>query len=340
MKKVLLLICLSVFFFSDCSKPKLASLATKTDLTKKAKPDFNKNKIRESGKGYSVDMSKVGHMPKKVALVSFYVDDPGLFKETKVGNTISYTTTNTGTANAKIFANDFYSKSIETLKTTFKSYDMELLTPAEFLTNDDQKQFYNDFKVKHSSLANIGDKLGKFFKKMGNAGTTIETDESADGFGVVKINKREISDYKKKGVQPTNLNSCGDDQMLESIGYDLCKNLEVDAVLIVFNTQLASNGWAGKSNYWMGAVNMHMFGPNPLPLKEGKKDNMFYCKGIWYAGFRTTFSKGLLINSEKRKSTDEEKKVIDANNITAYNNIVKGLANKMGTYLKKELEAK
>src|ERR1035437_495168 len=124
MKKNLLLFSVLAVFLSNCSSPKLASLATKTDLTKKAKADFNKSKIRDNGKGYSVDMTKLGHMPKKIALVSFYIDDPGLFKETKSGNTISYTTTNTGSPNAKIFANDYYSKSIESLKATFKSYDM------------------------------------------------------------------------------------------------------------------------------------------------------------------------------------------------------------------------
>lgn len=338
MKKNLLLLSLFAITFSSCTH-KLADLESKTDLSKKAKADFNRSKIKDNGRGFSVDMEKLGHMPKKVALVSFYVDDPGLFKQTKGGTTITYTTTNTGSANARVFANNFYSKSIDALKASFKANDMDLLTPSEFLTDDDKKQFYNDFVVKHTSLANIGDKLGKFFKKLGNAGTTIETDEAADGFKLLKINKREMSDYKKKSVGPANLGGCSDAEMIESIGYDLCKNLEVDAVVIIFNTQLSSQKW-GKDKFWLGAVSMHMFGPNPLPLKEGKKDNMFYSKGIWYAGYRTTFKKGLLINSAKRKSTEDEKKVIEQANTTAYNNIVNGLANKMSRYMKKELGTK
>jgi hypothetical protein len=213
---------------------------------------------------------------------------------------------------------------------------MDLLLPSEFLTDDDKKQFYNDFVLRHTTLSNIGDKISNFFKGMGNAGTSIETDEAADGFRLIKINKRDFSDYNKRSVGSTNLNGCMDANMIESLGYDLCKNLEVDAVLIIYNSQLSNTSW-GKDRFWMAGVNMHMFGPNPTPLKEGKKDNVFYSKGIWYGGFRLPFSKGLLINSAKNKNTEEEKKAIEVANTTAYNNIIRGLSNRMGTYLTKEL---
>lgn len=337
MKKFLFPIgCAVIVLITACSTPKLADLATKVDLSGKAKPDFNQSKIRESGRGFSVDMKKLGQMPKKVALVSFYVDDPGLTKVTKTGTSTSYNTTNTGSANAKMYANYFYSNSIETLKSSFKSFGMELLTPNEFLDNNDKKQFYNDFVVRHTQANELGAKISKFFKKLSNSSTTIEVDEPADGFNLLKVNSRETSDPKKKTVGAITCTS-NDAQMIESIGYDLCKNLEVDAVLIVFNTQLASEAWAGRDNYWLAAANMQLFGPNPTPLKEGKKDNMFYSKGIWYGGFRMTFKKGKLINSAKRKATDAEKAIIDAANVTGYNNVMKGLATKMGTYLTKEL---
>jgi len=338
MKKALIIFgFVGIGFFTQCSPPKLADLATEKDLSGKAKPDFNMAKIRDNGRGFSVDMKKLGQMPKKIALVSFYTDDPGLTVISRLGNTITTNTYNTGSANATMYANQFYTQSIETLKTTFKIYGMDLLTPDEFLTDNDKKSFYNNFQVKHTKLNGIGEKLGKFFKNLSNSSTTIETDEAADGFKLLKINSRETVDPKKVSLTPNNLAGSGDSQMIESIGYDLCKNLEVDAVLIIYNSHLASEGWAGKDKFWLAAANMHLFGPNPTPLKEGKKDNMFYSKGIWYAGFRMTFKKGQLINSAKRKATDTEKKAIEDANKTAYNNVVKGLATKMGTYLTKEL---
>ena len=336
MKKTLQILAAFTLLVSSCSPPKLASLALKPDLTSKSKIDFNKSKINDNGKGFCVDMKKLGKLPKKVALISFYVDDPGMFKKSNGGSTINYVTTNTGSANAKMYANYFYKNSIETLKATYKTYGMELLTPSEFLTDDDKKQFYNDFVLRHTTLSAVGDKISNFFKGATTAGTSIETDEAADGFKLIKINKRDFSNYDKRAVSPQNLAGCMDANMIESLGYDLCKNLDVDAVVIVYNSQLSNQRW-GKDRYWMAAVNMQMFGPNPTPLKEGKKDNVFYSKGIWYAGYRMPFSKGLLINSAKNKNTEEEKKAIEAANIVGYNNAVKGLSNKLGTYLTKEL---
>ena len=228
-----------------CSTPKLSGYAKKTDLTSKAKYDFNKSKIRESGRGFCVDMAALGKMPKRVALVSFYIDDPGITKVSGTNATgKSYNTTNTGSDNGKLFANEFASKSIETLKAEFRTYGITVLSPSEFLTDDDKKQAYNDFVVKHTSLNKLGEKFAKWAKKMGNAGTTIEMDEAASGYKLIKINKTEQADPKKKAVQPQNLNGSIDGQMIETVGYDLCKSLEVDAVLIIFNTQLADTKWS------------------------------------------------------------------------------------------------
>jgi hypothetical protein len=336
MKNLLSLTAAAVLLTAACSAPKLSSYAAKTDLKSKAKYDFNRSKINESGRGFAVDMTALGKMPKRIALVSFYIDDPGITKVSGTNSTgKTYNTTNTGSANGKIFANDFSSKSIETLKATFKTYGIDVLTPNEFLTDDDKKQAYNDFVVKHTTGNKIGEKFTKWVKKVGNLGTTIEMDEAADGYKLVKINKSEISDDKKKSVAIQNLNGSIDGQMIESVGYDLCKSLEVDAVMIVFNNQLADTKWA-RTRYWLSAVNMHILGPNPTPLKEGKKDNNLYSKGLFYCGVRIPFKKGLAINP---KIKDEVKKTEnDKLNYVAYNNMIAGCANKIGSYLQKELD--
>lgn len=335
MKKLISLSVTAALVISACSAPKLSSYAKKTDLTSKAKYDFNRSKIRDNGKGFAVDMGALGKMPKRVALVSFYIDDPGITKVSGTNATgKTWNTTNTGSTNGKIFANEFYSKSVETLKSSFSKYGITILTPSEFLTDDDKKQAYNDFVVKHTTANKIGERFAKAVKNMGNAGTTIEMDEVADGFKLVKINKRDMSDDKKKAVQPNNLNGSIDGQLIESVGYDLARSLEVDAVLIVYNSQLADTKWS-KTRFWLSAVNMQMFGPNPTPLKEGKKDNNSYSKGLFYCGVRMPFSKGLAINP---KIKDEALKAEnDKQNDVAYNNMIAGCSNKIGSYLQKEL---
>lgn len=335
MKNSLLIGLCLIVFITACSAPKLSQFAEKTDLKSKAKYDFNPNKIRKNGKGFAIDMKALGKLPKRIALISFYVDDPGLTKVTKSPSSSSWNTTNTGSDNAKIYANYFYKQSIQVLKSSFATYGMEVLSPDEFLKTKEQSDAYQNFVMKHTTMNKIGNGLKKMMKNLGSASTTIETDEPADNFILVKINNRENSDPKKKSVEVQNLSNCMDGQMIESIGYDLCKSLNVDAVLVVYNTQLADEAW-GKTRFWLSAVNMQLFGPNPLPLQEGKKDGNSYNKGLFYCGVRMSFSKGLLINP---KIKDENK--LAANEVAnqkAYQNMIASCVNKISIYLKKELE--
>lgn len=329
-----------MFMFTQCSPPKLSGLAQKESLESKAKLDFNDAKINESGKGFSVNMKYLPALPKKIALVSFYVDDPGITKVT--GNNQSgktYYTTNTGSGAAKAYANEFLNNGgLESIKTTFKKYDMEILTPSEFLTDDNKKQYYNDYVVQNSKGNEIAGKLGAFFKAGANAGTTIETDEAADGYKLLKVNKREWLDTEHKNrAAVQNLAGSLNNMMIESMGYDLCKNLDVDAVLVVYNTQSCDKKWS-RDRHWVNAVSMYMFAPNPLPLKEGKKDNMFYSKGLFYSGTRIAFKKPLVIDP---KIKDEALKAQNQkDNYVAYSKIVAGLADKTGKHLTKEFAKK
>ena len=335
MKNLIYLTAGAILIAAACSTPKLSAYATKTDLTSKAKYDFNRSKIRENGKGFAVDMKALGKMPKRIALVSFYIDDPGITKVSGSNATgKSYKTTNTGDDNGKIFANNFSSKSMETLKASFKAHGIDVLTPSEFLTDDDKKQAYNDFVVKHTAGNKLGEKLTKWLKNSGSAGTAIEMDQAADGYRLIKINKNETANPKKKAVGTANLGGSIDGQMIESVGYDLAKSLEVDAVLIVFNTQLCDTK-RSNTRFYLGAVNMHILGPNPTPLKEGKKDNNFYSKGLFYCGTRMSFKKGLIINPKLKDETLKTEN--DKQNYVAYNNMIAGCANKIGTYLEAEL---
>lgn len=335
LSKVIAALLITSILISSCSPTKLSSYATETSLSGKAKFDFNQSKIRANGKGFSIDMKALGKMPKRIALVSFYVDDPGITKVS--GSNYSgktYNTTNTGSTNAQFYANYFLNASIQNIKEGFNKYGMEVLLPNEFLTSQEKKDAYNNFVVQHTTLNKIGQGLSKFVKNMGNMSTSIETDEAADGFKLVKINNRETSDAKKVTVQTNNLNGSIDGQMIESVGYELAKVLDVDAVLVIYNSQLANEKW-GKSRFYLCALNMHLFGPNPTPLKEGKRDGNGYSKGLFYCGVRMPFKKGLIINPKFKD--DKEKETNDNLNVTAYQNMVNGCIKKMGDYLKKEL---
>jgi len=339
MKKNLSLISFTLLL-AACATPKLSSLAKKESLEGKAKLDFNQDKIRESGKGFSINMKYLTALPKKIALVSVYVDDPGITKVSGTNSTgKSYTTTNTGSAAAAAFATEFLTNGgLESLKTTFKKYDMDILTPEEFLTDDTKKQYYNGFVVQNSKLNELGSKIGAFFKSSGNAGTTIETDEAATGYKLMKINKREWLDTKhhnRAAVQ--NLDGSINNMMIESMGSDLCKNLSVDAVLVLYTTQSCDKKWS-RDRHWMNAVGMYMFAPNPLPLKEGKKDNMFYSKGLFYCGTRIAFKKALAIDPKIKDETLKAQNQKD--NYVAYCKVISGLADRMGNYYKKEFAKK
>jgi hypothetical protein len=105
--------------------------------------------------------------------------------------------------------------------------------------------------------------------------------------------------------------------------------------MIVYNTQLSDEAW-GKTRFWLSAVNMHLFGPNPTPLKEGKNDGNSYNKGLFYCGVRMNFSKGLLINPKIKGQTKAE--INESANQKAYKNMIAGCSNKIIKYLSKELE--
>ncbi len=320
----------AAIIITGCAAPKLSKYASQADMQKKARYDVSTSTINDNGKGFTVDFDKLKQKPKRVALVSFYTEDPGFTKVTGTNMTgKNFTTTNTGEAGAKMYANYFYQASIANIKKSFADNGMELLTPAEYLNTTDKKNYYNSFTVKHSKLNKVGAALTKFMKRAGNAGTTIECKAAADGFILADLNKNSpIADAKKKAVKKNGGVGVFDNEMIECLGNDLCKELDVDAVVIVMNTQLCDK----RSRHYLAATSMYMFGPNPLPLKEGKKDNMFYSKGLFYTGYRMAFKKGLHIDAKAK--TEEEKARLDTDNKKAYNNMITSITAKMASDIK------
>lgn len=321
----------SIMFGQKPLKPTPLQKATVdvAKLTKKSKMDQPREKINSSGRGYIARMNVVGSAPKRVALVSFYTFDPGT--TVKTGNMVK--TTNVGEAQGSAYATAFYTKGIESLKSTFKTYGMEVLTPDQYLTDDTKKKYYNDFVVKNAKSNELGNKFAKWAKNAGSNGTSIVTNGPADGFRTFKIHYDLKDPFDK-----WNLNDCQNNEMMECMGYDLAKALDVDAVIVIYNTMTVHMKWF-KDRYCLHATSMYMFGPNPTPLKEGKDDNKYYSKGIFYSGTRISFGEsGILLNpKEPKKATPEMLAEIEKNRFNGYENILAGLATKMGDYIKEEL---
>ncbi len=310
------------------SVPKLSHYADKTDLSSKARYDVSKSTIRDNGRGFTVDFAKLKNSPRRIALVSFYVEDPGITKKSGTNSTgKSYHTTNTSQAGVEAFADYFYKVSADTMARIFKANDMDILKPSEFLVTDDKKEYYKSFEAKHSTLNKIGGKITAYFKKSGDYGTTLESKGTAPGFTLCNLNTNNfIASAKNKSVKLNGGVGEFDDKLIESMGYDLCTKLDVDAVIVVTNTIVCDTKHR-KARHFLSAVSMYMFGPNPLPLAEGKKDNMFYSKGLFYSGYRMAFKKGLCIDpriKDEVKKTENEKL-----NEKAYNNMVATIAAKM-----------
>lgn len=79
--------------------------------------------------------------------------------------------------------------------------------------------------------------------------------------------------------------------MTSSLGYDLAKGLDVDAVVVCYI--ITRKPKKKKENYVVDAVNLFMFGPNPKG--EGPDDKN---RGQFYCGTRY-FAKQLEFSSEK-----------------------------------------
>ena len=313
---------------AGCKVPKLSSYADKTDLSSKARYDVSKSTLRDNGRGFTVDFAKLPHSPKRVALVSFYVEDPGITKKSGSNSTgKSFNTTAMTDEGARQLANYFYDVCKGKMGDAFKAGNIDILTPSQFLTNEDMRSYYKAFEVQHSSLNKVGGKITAFFKKSGNAGTTLESKAAADGFTLCNLNTNNfVADAKKKAVKPVGGVGTFDDKLIESMGYDLCKKLNVDAVVVVTNTIVSDNKHR-QSRHFLSAVSMYMFGPNPLPLAEGKKDNMFYSKGLFYTGYRMAFKKGLCM--DPRIKDEGQKKENEKKNVQAYNNMISSIIIKM-----------
>ena len=84
---------LLVVLVISCKSPRLSRYTDVNEPASHAKYDVSELKIRDNGRGYTVDFAKLPHLPGRVALVSFYAEGAGAGKKCAANtiNAVSYT---------------------------------------------------------------------------------------------------------------------------------------------------------------------------------------------------------------------------------------------------------
>ena len=125
-----------------------------------------------------------------------------------------------------------------------------------------------------------------------------------------------------EGAFTFHLNEFKRKEVYEQLGYELCKGLDVDAVLMINNVIMTKD----KINIDMLGVGMSMFGLNPISLEPGEKEGPLYRKGNLYCALRLTIA-------APTKDTEDPAGNVETD---GYENIMIGMGNRMGTWLKEE----
>lgn len=310
-----LFICLGHGLMAQKSTP----FADKTASVDKIKAKFDfpaEGRTSKKGSGYSANVDLLNPKPKKVALISYYLYDPACGKSTKSStSTHVYSSASVWTTPqtlAQTHVDGFYEKSIAPLKAGFEEYGIDLLTPDEFLDTEEKKEFFYGFnqesgKKEKTSRTQIG------YNVAAKGGTLkiCPYDEGYRPFFVVNepLNESQLANFVNMGVFGSNR------KMTSSLGYELAKGLNVDAVVVCYIVTRKPK--KKKEDYVVDAVSLFMFGPNPKA--DGPDDKN---RGQFYCGTRF-FAKHLQFASSKT-------------GVTSYDymgNVMTALSKKMGNWV-------
>ncbi|MGB0391207.1 MAG: ankyrin repeat domain-containing protein [Salibacteraceae bacterium] len=291
--------------------------ATKDPSKIKAIMDFpGEGRHSKKGGGYSANVDLLKTKPKKVALVSYYVYDPacGATKSNTVAGQTSASANawRTDDFSAQVVVDKFYKQSIDDLVAGFSKHGMDLLTPKEFLDTEEKEDLYYGFvqetakteKVERTQRGNLG------------VQATVSTIKVAPqnlgyrNFFVVneRINTSDYANFINTGVGGANR------KMTSSLGYELTKGLGVDAVVVCYI--VVRRPKINETTLTVDAVNLFMFGPNPM--SEGPEDKN---RGQFYCGTRF-HAKNLVFSSDKTGT--------DYSNM---NNVMISLSDKLGNWV-------
>ncbi len=296
--------------------------------------DFPKEgRNTKNGKGFSANVGLLPNGIKKVALVSFFAFDPGITKtwsNTSTSGVIATTTTFTKKRSTGGFAGDIaygaLTTSIDPMISKFKALGIDLLLPNQFLDTDAKKEYYKKFTVKHEKFAD-------WMRNM-SGGDHDKMYGTLDDFNVLDIVDEPYANYEMSGMLARRKDVVSDNQiyvfnkdtkMTESLGYDLCTTLGVDAVIVSYLTVFMPSS----SKIKLQNVRFIMFGPNPVMPEVSKGGIIPHVKGLFYCGY--SVNPGALIYNESKKDPESKKL-----NFAGFDNIYIAIIEEMGNYLKGE----
>lgn len=321
-KSLFLTILIAVSFFNFSNAQNAFNKATANESKVKVKFDFpGEGRNSKNGKGYSANVELVDPKPKKVALVSFYLYDPAKGKSAG-GSAIGSASTaiwRTADELGQQHVNAFYSEGIEAMKSSFKEYNIDILTPDEFLDSEEKKDFYYGFNQETAKKEQTSASKSKSAGGGAVSTSTVSTLKvcpEGQGYREFFVANENVDES-----DPLILTTGGvfgaNRKMTSSLGYELCKGLGVDAVIVcyVVTRKLKKN----KEDYGVNAVNMFMFGPNPV--SEGGEDKN---RGQFYCGTRVYFKGSSAVFHDNKSSNT---------NVKGFSNIVAAMSKKTANWV-------
>jgi hypothetical protein len=266
----------------------------------KVKFDFpGEGRNSNNGSGYSANMDLVNPKPKRVALISYYVYDAGKGKANITGTGAWVTSASAGQSQV----NGFYAKSIQPFKEAFKQNGVELLTPDEFLDTQEKAELYYGFvqesaKKEKTTITRTKSRTSTTSSPYFTTTTTTTTVATA---GTLKIcpsgmGYREFFVANEQEDESAIANFQGgvftaNRKLTSNLGYELCKGLGVDAVMVVYIATRKPKQL--QDDYAVNAVVAMMLGPNPGKAEasdpEAKNLGQFYCGTRTYYGSPAVF---------------------------------------------------
>lgn len=208
-------------------------------------------KGNKRGEGPGPYWPAMNGLPKKIALVSVYLIDQGIYDQNIFLPLPTWSTALPGqTANA--IAGYYERQTVPLLKEELAARGVELLTPEEFLLTDEQKAFYRTFDPKYGAVVTGGMKwMDKLLASGGNP---------------------EMATAPGYRMFPTNL--LFNDKDGANAMRELAEALDVDAVMgIAIQTR------TGKKETQLIDMTLNLYGPNPIPPEERRG-----MKFLWYDG--------------------------------------------------------
>lgn len=273
----------------------------------KVKFDFPAEGRHSGGSGYSANMDNLNPKPRRVALVSFYLYDAGKGKSNITGTGVWRTPESAGQNQI----NGFYAKSIGKFKDSFKKNGIDLLTPDEFLDTEEKAELYYGFeqesakKEKTSITRTKSRNSSSSYSAGGYTYTTTTTSTTTATIGTLKVAPAGmgyrtffVANETEDESQPANFQGgifTANRKLTSNLGYELCKGLGVDAVMVVYiaTRKLKMN----QDDFAVNAVVAIMLGPNPGRSEssdpEAKNLGQFYC------GTRTFYSSPKIFKEAK-----------------------------------------